>query len=166
MLTAIAVLAAAWAGLLVSAPLLPVPAAGVLYLFGSVICHQLADRSFHLDGAQLPVCARCLGIYAGFAVGAVLSAGPLACATALARGTRPTYERLRRPGAAGRMIGAPRTRRLLIAAAVPTALTVALEAAGLWHTSNLVRFVAGAPLGLALALVVVGASTGGASARR
>ena len=51
----------------------PGPAAAVAYLLGSQICHQIAERSFHLAGAQLPVCARCTGIYAGFAAGVVLA---------------------------------------------------------------------------------------------
>lgn len=28
-------------------------------------CHQLSERSFHIGIRQLPVCARCLGIYVG-----------------------------------------------------------------------------------------------------
>src|SRR5690242_6632470 len=39
-------------------------AAGAVYLAGSIVCHQQARRSFHLEGIQLPVCARCSGIYA------------------------------------------------------------------------------------------------------
>src|SRR4051812_3618485 len=45
-------------------------AAGV-YGVGHFVCHQLPARSFHLWGAQLPVCARCTGIYLGAAVAAV-----------------------------------------------------------------------------------------------
>ena len=33
------------------------------YLVGSVICHQRPDRSFRLWGVQMPVCARCAGLY-------------------------------------------------------------------------------------------------------
>ncbi len=32
---------------------------------GSAVCHQMAERSFILEGKQLPVCARCTGIYSG-----------------------------------------------------------------------------------------------------
>lgn len=67
--------AAGWVALLLAAPWLPVPAAGALYLFGAHICHQIADRSFHLDGVQLPVCARCLGIYLGAAIGLLCGRG-------------------------------------------------------------------------------------------
>src|SRR5437667_1873786 len=42
------------------------------YLVGSLLCHQLPERSFFLWGSQMPVCARCLGIYAGAAIAAVV----------------------------------------------------------------------------------------------
>lgn len=29
-------------------------------------CHQLPDRSFHVNGMQFPLCARCTGILIGF----------------------------------------------------------------------------------------------------
>lgn len=31
----------------------------------SPVCHQRAHRSFELNGAPLPICARCLGVYFG-----------------------------------------------------------------------------------------------------
>ena len=43
--------------------------AAAMYVAGSLICHQRPERSFHLDGAQLPVCARCSGLYAGVSLG-------------------------------------------------------------------------------------------------
>lgn len=32
-------------------------------------CHQLPERSFHWKGRQLPVCARCTGVFAGQVLG-------------------------------------------------------------------------------------------------
>ncbi len=32
---------------------------------GSAVCHQMAERSFIFDGMQMPLCARCTGIYIG-----------------------------------------------------------------------------------------------------
>lgn len=121
----IAALAIGWVALLTAAPHLPIPLAGFLYVFGSVICHQISERSFYMDGAQLPVCARCLGIYAGFAAGALA-----ACL----------------PAKAGSH---------LLLAAVPTLVTVILEWTGLWYPSNMTRAIAGLPLGIAVALVVI-----------
>jgi hypothetical protein len=45
-----------------------------VYAIGSAICHQLTERSFHLWRAQMPVCARCTGIYFGAVIGATAAA--------------------------------------------------------------------------------------------
>lgn len=133
------VLTAAWVSLLVAAPMLPGWAGAILYGIGSLICHQIPERSFYLSGFQLPVCARCLGIYAGAAAGAALvfirsRSGETPLPTASA------------------------TRRwLAVAAAAPTIVTVALEVAGMWHPSNLTRALAGFALGGILAVVVMSA---------
>ena len=144
----IAAAAAAWLALLVLAPAAPAGLAAVLYAVGSQICHQRPERSFHLLGAQLPVCARCLGIYAGAVAG---------CAVALSARVRRHVS-----------LAAPRT--LLVAGAIPTALTLAAEWSGAWSGSNTVRAAAGIPLGVAVALVVAqGAATlhyGGCAPRR
>jgi uncharacterized membrane protein len=126
-----AALAAVWVALLVVAPQLPVQLAGVVYLFGSVICHQIADRSFHVDGAQLPVCARCFAIYAGAVAGACAARTSYAARTFMVR-----------------------DRVVVVAAAVPTLLTALLEWAGL-HSSNVTRAAAGALLGAVLTAFVL-----------
>ena len=53
-------------GLFLFPPLAPLDKAN---LVGYAICHQIPDRSFHLNGHQLPLCARCTGTYLGAAVG-------------------------------------------------------------------------------------------------
>lgn len=59
----------------VAAPLLvearPV-LAGWLYAAFDRVCHQIAERSFHLAGHPLAVCHRCTGLYAGGLAGLVL----------------------------------------------------------------------------------------------
>jgi uncharacterized membrane protein len=136
---AAAVLTTGWVALLIAGPLLPGWAGAMVYGIGSFLCHQIPDRSFHLTGFQLPVCARCLGIYLGAWAGAVV-----------------VWMRVR----AGRrpVSLAPVTaRRLAVGAAIPTLVTVLLEGAGMWHPSNITRATAGFPLGGMLALVVVSA---------
>ena len=44
----------------------------IYYFLFKFICHQKSDRSYFLWGTQLPVCARCLGIYGGLVVGLVI----------------------------------------------------------------------------------------------
>jgi len=36
---------------------------------GYAVCHRLDERSFHEDGRQLPLCARCSGMYMGAVLG-------------------------------------------------------------------------------------------------
>lgn len=43
--------------------------AGVVYALGDLLCHQELARSFMLNGSQLPVCARDLGLLMGFTAG-------------------------------------------------------------------------------------------------
>ncbi|MBR6205367.1 MAG: DUF2085 domain-containing protein [Candidatus Methanomethylophilaceae archaeon] len=42
------------------------------YLIGDVLCHQEQDRSFMLNGSQLPVCSRDLGLAFGLMLGCLL----------------------------------------------------------------------------------------------
>lgn len=130
----LAAVAALWLVLLLAAPsaALGVPASGATYLFGSFICHQRADRSFHLAAAQLPVCARCFGLYAGAAVVLLIAV-------------------LQRTGL---KVGPDALRIALLVAAMPTGVTWGAEVLGLWDPGNAVRFAAALPLGAAVALTV------------
>jgi uncharacterized membrane protein len=135
-------MAAAWLLLLVAAPFLTTPVAGPLYLAGALICHQLPDRSFHLQGIQLPVCARCLGLYGGAAMGSVAGAAAIGRRWLVRHPTMST-----------------RSMKWLATgvAAMPTLATLALEWGFGWPMSNGVRAIAALPLGFAVAAVVVSA---------
>ena len=142
----VALVAAGWLALLVVTPLLPTPVATLTYAVGSFICHQLPERSFHLGGFQLPVCARCLGIYAGLAIGAL---------SRVVRGSDPGY-------GSTRPLESPSHRGLtpqwiIGIAALPTVVTVGLEWMGVWSGSNVGRAAAGFTLGVGVALVVMSA---------
>ena len=43
----------------------------IIFNIGSTVCHQMSERSICMGGNYLPVCARCTGIYIGFAVSAL-----------------------------------------------------------------------------------------------
>src|SRR3954470_13491308 len=72
----LAVAACAWIAALLLAPT-------ILFPVGQFMCHQRPERSFFLRGHQLPVCARCTGLYAGAALAAPFA---LALAGSLASG--------------------------------------------------------------------------------
>jgi len=109
--------------------LLAFPAA--VFPLGHFICHQRPERSFFLHGQQLPVCARCTGLYAGAALAAPLA---LLSAVSLTRA---------------------RARRVLILCALPTAITWTLEFSGVLPFSNVSRCIAALPLGFAAAWLVL-----------
>lgn len=112
------------------------------YAAGSVICHQLPDRSFFLDGRQLPVCARCTGLYVSGAAGVL---GWLVAKSAWR--WRP-------------MEVPPRAALWIVAgAAVPTAISYVTGVAGVWDGTNLTRAMLAVPLGLAAGAVVAAVGT-------
>jgi uncharacterized membrane protein len=135
-----ALLSTAWLLAILSAPLLPTALSATVYAVGSLVCHQLSERSFHLGTSQLPVCGRCLGIYSGAALGALMTVAPAVF------GTRQLRQAI-----------SDHARWMLVGGALPTVVTFALENAGLWPTTNIVRAAAGFPLGVVAALVVVSA---------
>jgi uncharacterized membrane protein len=42
------------------------------YSFGDLLCHQKSERSFFLNGNQLPFCSRCTAIWIGLLIGVSL----------------------------------------------------------------------------------------------
>lgn len=132
---ALTVGAVIWAALLIAAPAGLgdeglAGLAGYIYAVGSQICHQRPDRSFAVGDLQMPVCARCFGLYLSGAIGAV---------AASFAALRPMAH----------------SRWLLGITALPTGLTWAMEAAGLAGFSNVVRASAALPLGAAAGWVFV-----------
>lgn len=57
------------AGLSLAVAVLVFPFGEPMFLldFFSVSCHQLPDRSLSFAGSTFPICARCMGLYLGFA---------------------------------------------------------------------------------------------------
>jgi uncharacterized membrane protein len=105
----------------------------VVYEIGGMICHQKPERSFHLLGIQLPVCARCFGLYGSGAAGALVAyLGPA---------VEPSSSRL--------------SAAILGLAALPTAVSVGSEWLGILHPGSAARAIAAIPLGLAAAWLFV-----------
>lgn len=122
--------------LIVAAPLAHAhgyPSSGfVLYQMFGRVCHQIPERAFYLDGHPLAVCARCTGIYFGFAVGLLVY---------------PLVRSLN--------LGDTPARKWLLLAAVPALIDFALGFFGLWENTHLSRSLTGALLGAVAAFYVV-----------
>jgi uncharacterized membrane protein len=127
---------APWADSLPPAGGFTARAVAAVYLAGGIVCHQRADRSFHSQGAQWPVCARCAGLYFSGAAGVAW-----AWSRRARRGRVPFHA----------------WRALLAAAAVPTLVTIALEWVDPAWSSPALRAMAALPLG-ASAGVLLGES--------
>ncbi|MGC2108508.1 MAG: DUF2085 domain-containing protein [Candidatus Korobacteraceae bacterium] len=95
----------------------------------ALVCHQRPERSFWIFGAPVAVCARCLGIYLGAAIGLLFR----------------TSRRV--------------ATQLLIAAAILNLLDVVTEFAGLHGNWMALRFALGAALGAAGGLLISSATT-------
>ena len=98
----------------------------------ALLCHQLPERSYFIAGHKFAVCARCTGLYAGFAFTFLLY--PL---------LRPL-----------RAIDWPPPVWLVLAA-VPMAIDFGLTFFGIWENTHLTRFVTGMILGVACATFIL-----------
>lgn len=108
-----------------------VAAAAWMRLALAPACHQLPDRCLDIGAGPMPVCARCFGLYAGGALGLLVSA------------------------AAGRSLR-PRLRWLLLAA-LPSVIDFTLGKLG-WPTlANLPRMLAALVPGLLVGLLLADA---------
>jgi uncharacterized membrane protein len=103
-----------------------------LYKTFANLCHQMPERSFHFHGKPLAVCARCWGLYGGFALGFTIY--PLL--RSLTRGVMPH-------------------RYWLLLAAVPTSVDFLLGFTGIWANTHTSRALTGALLGAISAFYVV-----------
>lgn len=107
-------------------------------LTGSLICHQLPDRTLSADGILLPVCARDIGIYAGIFLSALYL---------LARGRW----KAQKPPETGVSI----FMCLLMA---PMILDGGLSYLGVTESGNILRVITGALFGLPIPVFLIPAA--------
>ena len=98
--------------------------AQIIYRAFDVLCHQLPERSYFIDGHKFAVCSRCTGVYAGFAFTLLLYP--------LIRSLRTTTT-------------PPRSWLLL--AALPLGIDFSLTFFGIWENTHTSRLLTGALLG-------------------
>lgn len=127
---------AVWALLIVAAPLLKVngfnSVSTPLYKFFSYICHQISERSFHIDGEQFGVCSRCFGVYFGLLAGFA---------------TYPLWRRIDEIE--------PLPRFWLFLSMIPIGIDWSLTIFGIWENTHSSRFTTGLILGVACSTFIV-----------
>lgn len=106
-------------------------ALGIYRAFG-MLCHQLPERSYFIEGHQFAVCSRCTGIYAGFAFTLLLYP--------LIRSLKTTQT-------------PPRSWLLL--ATIPVLVDLSLNFFGFWQNTHTSRLLSGAVLGSAAVFYVM-----------
>ena len=125
-----------WVGLIVAAPVAKAGSflgfSSPVYTFFSYLCHQIDDRSLHIEGEKLAVCSRCFGVYVGLLAG-FLAYPPW-------RGV----DNLR-----------PMAKFWLFLACVPAAIDWSLTIFGIWENTHLSRFLTGGLLGFACGTFIV-----------
>ena len=125
-----------WAAAIVTAPIAKanglVAISSPLYHFFSFICHQISERSFHVDGEPFGVCSRCFGVYFGLLLGFVIY---------------PIWRNITEIE--------PLPRVWLFLSLIPITVDWSLTIFGIWENTHLSRFVTGLILGVACATFIV-----------
>ena len=125
-----------WVSLILIAPIAKangvVAISSPLYHFFSYICHQLPERSFHIEGEQFGVCSRCFGVYFGLLFGFVVY---------------PLWRSIDEIE--------PLPRIWLFLSLIPITIDWSLTIFGVWENTHLSRFITGLILGFACATFIV-----------
>lgn len=125
-----------WVFLIVLAPIAKINGlAGIstpLYNFFSYICHQIFERSFHIEGEQFAVCSRCFGVYFGLFVGFLIY---------------PFWRKIDEIE--------PLQRFWLFLSLIPISIDWALTIFGIWENTQASRFITGLILGVACATFII-----------
>jgi uncharacterized membrane protein len=125
-----------WMALIVGAPVALAHGytdlAAIIYKGFSPLCHQIPERSFHLEGHAFAVCSRCTGIYAGVAAGVI---------------AYPLMRSLRRTDTPARF--------WLLLATLPIILDWTVGFLGIWENTHLSRSLTGGLLGAVAAFYIV-----------
>jgi len=106
--------------------------AAPIYGFFSYICHQMSNRSFHVEGEQFAVCSRCFGVYFGLLTGFLVY---------------PLWRRIDEIE--------PVPRFWLFLSMIPIGVDWSLGVLGIWENTYLSRFITGLILGVACATFLV-----------
>jgi len=110
----------------------------IYFFIGSLVCHQIPERTIYIDGKPLPLCARDTGIYLGIFIALIYC---------IVRG-KLKADKL------------PSTRNgiLLVLLTVPMMIDAVSSYASVRQTDNTIRLVTGLFFGMPIALLLIPAA--------
>lgn len=103
-----------------------------IYGFFSFLCHQLPERSLHIENHALAVCSRCFGVYFGLLFGFI---------------AYPFFRSIEEIE--------PLPRIWLFLALIPMGVDFSLGFFGIWENTHLSRFATGMILGTTCAVFII-----------
>ena len=106
-----------------------------IYSFFSYLCHQIPERSFHIENHEFAVCSRCFGVYFGLLAGFIIY---------------PLFRSIEETE--------PLPRFWLFLSLVPIAIDWLLGVFRIWENTFVSRFSTGMILGIACAVFIIPAT--------
>jgi uncharacterized membrane protein len=128
------------------------PYAMLVYAIGDFNCHQISDRSFYLNGNQMPVCSRCTGLAIGFFLGSMLFVFTIPDADPFKMALTPILRK--------KAISISRTKAIILAVIFTGILIAPIAFDGLlqgltdYESTNTVRLITGLLAGMAVTLAI------------
>jgi len=107
---------------------IPIPF-NFVYSAGDRLCHQKAERSFFINGNQMPFCARCTAIWAGIVIGLALM----------------IFYKIKLD---------EKIVILIIIGIIPIGLDGIIQLAGFWESNNLIRLITGSITGFVVGIAI------------
>ena len=102
---------------------------GFIYGCGDRLCHQKSERSFYINGNQMPFCSRCTAIWLGLAIGMGLM----------------IYYKINLN---------EKFLLLILIGIIPIGIDGLGQLSGLWESSNIVRVITGLLIGIVCGIAI------------
>ena len=102
-----------------------------IYRIGDILCHQKTERSYFINGNQMPFCSRCTGIFLGLALGMLITV---------------IFQ--------NKITFSDKTVFFIILLMMPLIIDGTMQLLGIWESKNYIRMITGVLTGIACSMAV------------
>jgi len=102
-----------------------------IYKVGDILCHQKVERSYFINGNQMPFCSRCTGIFLGLALGMLISI--------------IFYNKI---------VFSDKIVIFILLLILPLVIDGTMQLFGVWESKNIIRIVTGILTGIAGSIAI------------